>query len=306
MSTPDVVPAESTPSPLPRQPIPGLAWYDIEDPGSPALDELARRYRLHELQIEDCRHPHQRVKIEEHEEYVFCVLKALRPNERFHDLDVFVGADFLITVHTSERELIERVRRRAAEGKVQRLDRVLHMLADQIVDEYMASLEKLGDEITRVENEALHRPEPPVLRLIFRLKRRLLEFRRVAGGMREVVNTILRRQGGLIGHDLDPYFRDVYDHLVRMLDLTETYRDLLTGSLDVYLSSVANRTNQVMKVLTIYGTIALPLVIITGFFGMNLRLPWGEEHPHGAFYAVGLMALAVLSVLLYLRRKKVL
>jgi magnesium transporter len=304
MSTRDV-PSPGTAA-APRQLIPGLAWFDIDDPASPALDELARRYRLHELQIEDCRHRMQRAKVEEHGEYLFIVLKALGASERFHDVDVFLGSDFLITVHAGERDLMERLRRRASESNVQRLDRLLYVLTDQVVDGYMASLEHLGEEISKVENESLHRPEPPVLRFIFRLKRKLLEFRRVASGMREVVNTVLRKQGGLIADDIAPYFRDVYDHLVRMLDLAETYRDLLTGALDVYLSSVANRTNQVMKVLTIYGTIALPLVIITGFFGMNLSLPWGEQHPYGAFYAVGIMLLSVLAVLLYLKRKRVL
>ena len=120
--------------------------------------------------------------------------------------------------------------------------------------------------------------------------------------MREAVNALMRSEHGLMGDDLDPYFRDVYDHLVRTVDLVETYRDLLTGSLDIYLSAVANRTNQVMKVLTIYGTIALPFVIITGFFGMNLHLPWSQD-AHGATYASGLMLLSGLLAFWYFRRK---
>ena len=146
------------------------------------------------------------------------------------------------------------------------------------------------------------RPEPPVLRDIFRLKRRLIDFRRNAAGMRDVVNAIIRREGGLVGDDLDPYFRDIYDHLVRAVDLVEAHRDLLTGSLDIYLSAVANRTNEVVKVLTVYGTVALPLIVITGFFGMNLKLPW-MDNPHGAWYASGLMALSSALVLWYFRRK---
>ena len=124
---------------------------------------------------------------------------------------------------------------------------------------------------------------------IFHLKRRLIDFRRSASGMRDVANAIIRREEGLVGDDLDPYFRDVYDHLVRAVELVETQRDLLTGSLDIYLSAVANRTNEVMKVLTIYGTLAVPLVVITGFFGMNLHLPW-SNNPHGVWYASALMA----------------
>jgi magnesium transporter len=121
--------------------------------------------------------------------------------------------------------------------------------------------------------------------------------------MRELINALMRREGGILGDDLDPYFRDVYDHLIRTVDLIETYRDLLTGSLDIYLSAVANRTNEVMKVLTIYGTVALPLVIITGFFGMNLPLPFANS-PHGLALAVGLMVLSTVAVLVYFKVKR--
>jgi magnesium transporter len=142
-----------------------------------------------------------------------------------------------------------------------------------------------------------------VLSEIFRLKRKLIDFRRVASGMRDVVNAIIRREGGLVGDDLDPYFRDIYDHLVHVVDLVETHRDLLTGSLDIYLSAVAQRTNDVMKVLTIYGTLALPLVIITGFFGMNLHLPW-SSNPNGIWYATGLMLVSIALVLWFFKRKR--
>ena len=121
------------------------------------------------------------------------------------------------------------------------------------------------------------------------MKRNLIDFRRYAGGMREVVNQLMRREQGFLGDDLDPFFRDVYDHIVRTVDLIETYRDLLSSSTDIYLSAVANRTNQIMKVLTVWGTVSLPLVVITGFFGMNLPLPW-QHNPLGALYASLLMA----------------
>jgi magnesium transporter len=121
--------------------------------------------------------------------------------------------------------------------------------------------------------------------------------------MREVVNALVRREKGLLGDDLDPYFRDVYDHLIRTVDLIETYRDLLSGSLDIYLSAVANRTNEVMKVLTIWGTVALPLVIITGFFGMNLKLPWANS-AHGTLFALALMAVSTAAILVYFKMKR--
>jgi hypothetical protein len=155
----------------------------------------------------------------------------------------------------------------------------------------------LTEEISEVESVVLEAPEPAVLQRIFRLKRKLIEFRRIAANTRDVVNELIRREQGLLGDDLDPYFRDVYDHATRTVELIETYRDLLTGSLDIYLSAVANRTNEVMKVLTVWGTVALPLVIITGFFGMNLHLPW-SNNPHGALYACILMMISTVLILL--------
>ncbi len=287
-----------------RQPLAGVQWYDVAEPASHGLDELAQRFRLHELQIEDCRHRAQRAKMEEHEPYVFAVVKHLHLDGEltFDDLDVFVGRDYLITVHDGEEPLTEKLRRRFEADPSRRLDRLFYVLVDVVVDEYLPVLDALADEISDIESEVLERPDPDVLGRIFRLKRKLIEFRRVAGGMRDMVNAVMRREHGLIGDDLDPYFRDIYDHLVRTVELIETYRDLLTGSLDIYLSAVANRTNEVMKVLTIYGTVALPLVIITGFFGMNLKLPW-MDHPRGPLLVIGVMTASAVAVLGYFKKK---
>lgn len=288
-----------------QQPLPHLAWYHIDDPNSPALDEMARRFHLHELQIEDCRHRPQRAKAEEYEGYLFIVAKHLHSGQKleFDDLDAFIGRDFLVTVSCGDSDFVAKLVQRAQQQQVNRLDRLFYLLLDIVVDAYMPILDSIAEDTARIESTVLEHPEPHTLRHIFRLKRKLIEFRRMASGMREVVNTIIRREGGIMGDDLDPYFRDVYDHLVRTVDLIETYRDLLTGSLDIYLSAVANRTNEVVKVLTIYGTIALPLVIITGFFGMNLRLPWMES-PHGSWYAIGIMAIPTLAILYYFKRKR--
>jgi magnesium transporter len=287
------------------QPIPNLAWFDLDDPSSPALDELAQKYSLHPLDIEDCRHRHQRAKAEEHANYIFCVLKHLHPKKdiSFDDFDAFIGRDFLITVHVGDVAVVDRVRARAREEKTARLDRIFYLLVDEIVDGYLPVLDKLSDETSEIESTVLEVPEPAILKRIFELKRKLITFRREANAMRELINALMRREGGILGDDLDPYFRDVYDHLIRTVDLIETYRDLLTGSLDIYLSAVANRTNEVMKVLTIYGTVALPLVIITGFFGMNLPLPFANS-PHGLALAVGLMVLSTVAVLVYFKVKR--
>lgn len=287
------------------RPLPGVEWFDVADPSSPTLDELARRFVYHELQIEDCRHHPQRAKTEEHEHYIFTVLKRIHGDGEleFVDVDAFCGRDHLVTVHAGESTLLEKLRQRAAQERCARPDRIFYLLLDLIVDEYQPVLDEIAEEISNIEDAVLERPSPDMLASIFSLKRKLIEFRRVAGSMREVVNALMRREGGLMGDDLDPYLRDVYDHLVRTAEFIETYRDLLTGALDIYLSAVANRTNEVMKVLTIYGTIALPLVIITGFFGMNLKLPWADN-PHATQYTLGLMVISTVLVLAYFRAKR--
>jgi len=284
--------------------FPHINWFDVADPASSELDELAQRFGLHELQIEDCRHRPQRPKTEEHDHYIFAVLKHIHDATEleFDDIDLFLGSDFLISVRNADAVVIESVKTRASEEKTDRLDRLFYMIVDQIVDGYQPVLDKLADEISEIEDVVLEQPDPETLARIFALKRKLIEFRRVAAGMREVVNALIRKEKGLLGDDLDPYFRDVYDHIIRTVDMIESYRDLLSGALDIYLSAVANRTNDVMKVLTIWGTVALPLVIITGFFGMNLKLPWAND-PHGTDYAVALMAVSTISILIYFKIK---
>lgn len=282
-----------------------LQWFDIADPASPELDELAAKFGLHALQIEDCRQRPQRPKTEEHDHYIFTILDHVH-NEgelTFDNIDVFFGADFLISVRSGDSGVLDSVRIRAEEEHIDRLDRLFYAIVDKIVDGYQPVLDKIADEVAEIEDVVLDRPDPETLSRIFSLKRKLVEFRRVAGSMREVVNTLLRREAGLLGDDLDVYFRDIYDHIIRTVDLIETYRDLLSGALDIYLSAVANRTNEVMKVLTIWGTVALPLVIITGFFGMNLKLPW-SDNPHGTAYAVTLMAISTVSILIYFKMKR--
>jgi len=288
-----------------QQLLSGVPWFDIADPVSPDLDELGRRFQLHELQIEDCRHRPQRAKVDEYGNYVFAVLKHLHTDTNliFDDFDVFLGSNFLITIHLGDCPLLAKLCQRVQENRVDRLDQIFYVLMDLVVDEYLLVLDNSAEEISQVESQVLETPEPRLLSEIFRLKRKLIDFRRVASGMRDVVNAIIRREGGLVGDDLDPYFRDIYDHLVHVVDLVEAHRDLLTGSLDIYLSAVAQRTNDVMKVLTIYGTLALPLVIITGFFGMNLHLPW-SSNAHGIWYATGLMLISIALVLWFFKRKR--
>jgi magnesium transporter len=283
-----------------------MDWHEIRDPQDPELDRLAARYRLHPLHIEDCRHRNQSAKVEESRGYMFVVLKTvtLEPDNTLTegDLDIFLGRDFLITVEEAKcppvRQLLEDVRK-AASGL--RTDQVFYRITDGIVESYLPLLDRFSEIIDGLEDQVLDRPTPEALARIFDTKRSLILLRRVLVNTRDVAAHLQRTESDLIHRDLWPFLRDVYDHVARNLDLVEMQRDLLSGTLDIYLSSVANRTNQVMKVLTVLGTIALPALVISGIYGMNLKgLPWADS-PYGTVLVSSAM-LATTAVLLLILR----
>ncbi len=283
-----------------------MDWYEIRDPQDPELDRLAERYHLHPLHIEDCRHRRQSAKIEESRTYLFAVLKIVAMEKDGglgeSDLDIFLGRDFVITVEDKNcppaRSLLEQVRH-AATG--QRADQTFYRIADGVVDSYLPVLDHFSDIIDELEDQVLDRPTPDTLQHIFETKRSLILLRRVLVNTRDVAGHLQRSESELIHREMWPFLRDIYDHVSRNLDLVETQRDLLSGALDIYLSSVANRTNQVMKVLTVLGTIALPALVISGIYGMNLKgLPWTDA-PHGAAIVSALMAATTVVLLVFLR-----
>jgi magnesium transporter len=283
-----------------------MEWHEIHDPQEPELDRLAARYHLHPLHIEDCRHRNQSAKVEESRGYIFVVLKTIQIDQDGSvvegDLDIFLGRDFLITVEESKcppaRKLLEQVKAGAAG---QRPDQLFYRLIDGVVDTYLPAADHYSDVIDHLEDEVLDRPTPDALARIFETKRSLILMRRILVNTRDVAAHLQRTETDLIQREMWPFLRDVYDHVARNLDLVEMHRDLLTGSLDIYLSSVANRTNQVMKVLTVLGTIALPALVISGIYGMNLKgLPFADS-PH-AMTIVGFMMAATTAVLLLILR----
>ena len=183
------------------KPVSHLEWFDVADPHSAELDELARRFGLHELQIEDCRDRHQRAKTEDHDHYNFTIAKHIHQEGKlsFDDIDLFLGPDFLISVRTGDAAFMDHVFKRVEQERVDRLDRVFYMILDRLVDEYQPVLDRLADDISEIEEVVLERPEPPTLAQIFALRRELVDFRRMASSMREVINALMRREQGLLG-----------------------------------------------------------------------------------------------------------
>ncbi len=310
-----------------------MEWHDIRDPNDPELDRLAERYGLHPLHIEDCRHGGQNAKLEEQPGYLFVVLKPVEIGQRgeleFSDLDLFVGPDFLITVQESAcqpvRALLDQLHSAAARpGSLHgpqpdpslalhphhapagetgsRPDQLFYRIADGVVDAYLPALDYFDDLSDSLDEEVLQNPSPASLDRIFSAKRSLIELRRVLANTRDVALHLQRTESDLMGRDLWPFLRDLYDHVARNLDTVEVQRDLLSGAMEIYLSSQAQRTNQVMKVLTILGTIALPALVISGTYGMNLHgLPWAD-HPHGGWLAIALMAGTTTALLALLHK----
>jgi magnesium transporter len=283
-----------------------MDWHEIRDPQDPELDRLAERYRLHPLHVEDCRHRGQNARVEESRGYLFAVLKtvSIAPDGslRTGDLDVFLGRDFLITVEEEDcppaRRVLEQVR---AGAPGLRADQAFYRIADGMVGSYLPVLDHFSEAIDDLEDQVLDRPAPETLARIFDTKRSLIQLRRVLANSRDAAGQLQRSETELIHREMWPFLRDIYDHVSRHLDLVEMQRDLLSGSLDIYLSSVANRTNQVMKVLTVLGTIALPALVISGIYGMNLKgLPWADS-PHGTALVSGVMAATTVLLLVILR-----
>ncbi len=284
-----------------------MIWHDLRDSNDPEFDVLAARYNLHPLHVEDCRHRNQRAKVEDGPGYIFVVAKPVHINAEgemvITDFDLFLGRDFLITIEEgscpSLRAHLDKLHAAASQS---RPDQLFYKIVDATVDAYTPVLDWFNDAIDAIEDAVLEKPSPTTLQRIFSLKRGLIELRHVLTNMRDVASNLQRLETELIQRDLWPFLRDVYDHLTRAVEMVEMHRDLLAGAMDIYLSSVANRTNQVMKVLTVLGTIALPAIVISGFFGMNTKnLPWIDS-PFATEIAAGLMVITTVSLLILLKK----
>lgn len=291
--------------------VPGLLWLDLDDPMSRVLDDLAEKHGFHELSIEDCRHRLQLAKVDYYDNYTFFIFNTTHLFERscevkIKEVDLFLGKDFIITVHYGESIAINEIEKRV-KTKADRLcrpDKILHAILDLVVDLYLPTLDKIGDTFDTVQDEVLVRPRVELLETMFGLKRGLLQLRRAITSQRKLLNHIIRDESDYVSDDMKAYYKDVYDHSVRAMDFVETYRDLVAGGLDIYLTQMANRTNDIVKGLTILATILLPLNLITGFFGMNFHYIPLLDNRYGIFYTTAVLIIIPLLMLVYFKYKK--
>lgn len=277
------------------------------------IEKLGTYYHLHPLALEDVVNTEQRPKLDDYEDNLFVVLKMFFYHEDTHVLEVeqvslFVKEQLVISFQERPGDAFNPVRERLKNGKgklrKQGADYLAYALIDAIVDQYFVIMERLGERVEDVQEELISNPNTQTLQEIHKLKREMLFLRRSVWPLREVINNLLRGESPLVSKNTMIYLRDVYDHTIQVIDAIETFRDMLSGMVDVYLSSVSNRLNEVMKVLTIIATIFIPLTFITGIYGMNWHYMPELEWHWGYFTVLGVMAAIAIGMLIYFRRKK--
>jgi magnesium transporter len=278
------------------------------------LGTLGERFGLHPLVIEDILNTAQRPKLEDHGEYLFVVVKSLYHgagpdgDPEIEQISLVLGPTYVLSFQEREGDEFEPVRDRirTEKGRVRQAgaDYLAYTLVDLIVDQYFAVLERFGDQIESLEEELILAPTPETAHAIHHLKREMALLRKSTWPLREVIGALERSESPLIRESTKPYLRDVYDHTIQVIDTVETFRDILSGMLDIYLSSVSNRMNEIMKVLTIISTLFIPLTFIAGVYGMNFEhmpeLSWPWAYP--AVWLV-MLVIAALMVVYFYRKK---
>ena len=277
------------------------------------IEKIGNHFDLHPLILEDILNTEQRPKLDDFEDYVFLVLKMPYFDEKnntikIEQISLILGPNFVISFQELEGDVFHPVRERIKNGRIRirksKTDYLIYALIDALVDNYFTILEKIGGRIENIEEALMAEPGPKTLHDIHNLKKEILFFRKAIWPLREVVSNLERGELTLINETTRVFLRDVYDHTVQVIDTIETYRDMLSGMLDLYISSIGNKTNEVMRVLTIIATIFIPLTFIAGLYGMNFEympeLKWRWSYP---------LVLLVISVtgifmLFYFRRKK--
>ncbi len=304
-----------------------VMWIDIEKPEDEDYAILDEVFGFHPLAIEDSINRSQRPKIESYNHvgdackqgYFYMVIHGAevpaggQEKLRTEELDMFVSERYLITIHdepmSSLNALLTRARSDPRVVLDPGIDMLLHHVLDRLVDKYQPILEQLQDTLEELEEEAMDEPTPSLLTRITMKKRELLNLRRIIGPQREVLAQLTRGEVPFIRESTRIYLRDVLDHLIRAVETIELYRDLVVGVRDIYMSSISNNLNQIMKTLTIITVIALPMTIVTSFFGMNFNdervggWGWLLNHPAG-FWVSMLFILALVAVVLLLFRRR--
>ena len=286
-------------------------WVDLQAPTPEEADVLTRVFGFHPLAVEDCWHEPQQSKVDDYGNYIFMVVHAVRyevERDEFktHELNIFLGEPYLVTFHTYHSRSIDSAKenvRRHPPLMARGMDFVLHQIVDRVIDNYFPKLEIIESKIDELETDLIADVRPELLTRIFDLRRTVSHLKRIATQEREMLIQISRGDFPFIGEKAQVYFKDVYDHLFRIVEGADTHRDTLNVMIQVYVSMVSNQLNHTMRVLTLIATVMLPLTVITGIYGMNFdfmpELHWKLGYP------LILLVMLVVSVLMitYFRRR---
>ncbi|MGD9032198.1 MAG: magnesium/cobalt transporter CorA [Desulfobacteraceae bacterium] len=293
---------------------PTVTWINID--GLHEVDwieKIGKNFGLHPLVLEGIVHTEQRPKMEEFENYIFIITKMLSYDEEQHQLNaeqfsLILGPNYIITFQERVGDVFEMVRERLRKGKgrirKRPPDYLAYALIDAVVDHYFLVLERIAERVESLEEELVTNPTPETLQTIHHLKRDLIFLRKSVWPLRELIGGLERGESSLVQEKTTVFLRDVYDHTIQVIDTVESLRDMVSGMLDVYLSSVSNKMNEVMKVLTIIATIFIPMTFIAGIYGMNFEF-MPELKWHYGYHLVWVLIVAIAVIMLfYFRRKK--
>lgn len=293
----------------------GVLWLDIAGLSDPdVVKALGDRFGFHPLALEDVLNIPQRPKVERFGDHLLIVLREIRHPEEPEQVSLFLGDRVVVTFQERPGDSFEPVRERLRKGagRIRSLgaDFLAYALCDAVLDAFFPTLEKLGDDVEQLEELVIAAPYPDTFREVRRVKQRLLQVRRAVWPARDAMNELLREESALVRPETKVFLRDCYDHTVQVMDMVETYREMTSGLIDEYMSSVSNRMNEIMKVLTIIATLFIPLTFIVGIYGMNFdraaspynmpELGWR----YGYLAVLAVMAISAAGMLYYFRRKK--
>ncbi len=289
-----------------------IKWINIDGlHDTNIIKRIGDVYNLHPLLLEDILHTEQRPKTEDYDSYIYIVLRMIKHNKEDENIlseqiSLILGNNFVLSFQESEGDVFNPIRERIKNHKgrirTMKADYLIYTLIDAIVDEYFIVLEKIGEQLSIIEEELINEPTPNTLQKIHKLKREIIFLRKAIWPVREIVNSLQKGFSTLIQNNTIIYLRDVYDHTIQIIETLEAYRDLVSGMIDIYLSSLSNKMNQIMKVLTIIATIFIPLTFIVGVYGMNFKYMPELEWQWGYFVIWAIMI--ILSILMLTIFKK--
>jgi magnesium transporter len=286
-------------------------WIDLQNTGRAGFDQLAPALQFHPMAIEDCVADINHPKVDDYRDYLYIALHSARWDDTnrepvLKEIDVLIGANYLLTYHEEETRGIERARvmlARRGDLLSRGPDHLLYYILDVMVDNYLPIIELIHTRIDGLEERVLHRPNKRLLADILRLKRGVAAIRRVVGPQRDTMLALTRDEFPGIRSSIRPYLRDVYDRLVRVSDLLDSFRDELATVLDIYVSQVSNQLNEVMKVLTLITVVIVPVTLVASIYGMNVNFP-GTGTTAGFWASLALMVVTALGMVIFFRSRR--